>query len=86
MVGVKNLIGNILENKKIILLGIFLLFLDQLTKFFARNLLTEIPVIPHMLSFMYVKNTGAAFGILQGNNLFFIFLSIVALLFLFFFL
>jgi len=75
----------VVEYKKLFFLGFSLLLMDQLTKFFARSLLDEIILIPSVLSLTYVKNTGAAFGILQGNNLLFIFLSFAALLFLFFF-
>lgn len=53
-----------------LLTGIFLLFLDQLTKYWVVK---EIPyasrnvVIPHFFNLTYVTNTGAAWGILSGR-------------------
>ena len=55
---------------------------DQLTKYLAqRNIATDemVPVIPGVLNFVHVHNTGAAFGMMRNNNLFFIALSLVAL-------
>jgi signal peptidase II len=59
-----------------------LLALDQWTKWQVRQRLdlgTELPVIPGFFSVVHVANTGAAFGLLQGNNLFFIGLAVIAL-------
>jgi signal peptidase II len=56
--------------------------LDQLTKWLVlRDIATEeaIVVIPNFFSLVQVHNTGAAFGMLSDNNLFFIALSSVAL-------
>ena len=58
------------------------LALDQWTKWQVRERLdlgTEWPVIPGFFSVVHVANTGAAFGLLQGNNLFFVVLAVVAL-------
>ena len=51
-----------------ILTGIFLILLDQLIKFFVIKNLYEksITIIPNILKFTYVENTGGAFGL--GKN------------------
>ncbi|HEY0791935.1 MAG TPA: signal peptidase II [Chthoniobacterales bacterium] len=57
------------------------LALDQWTKWQIRERLdlgTELPVIPGFFSIVHVANTGAAFGLLQGNNLLFVVLAVVA--------
>lgn len=41
-----------------------------------------IPVIPGMLRLRYVQNTGAAFGIFEGNSLVLAFLAVLVVLFL----
>lgn len=47
---------------------------DQVTKLFVLTFLgpggiiREIPIIPGILRFIYVENTGAAFGLFQGRN------------------
>ncbi len=66
-----------------ILSAILIIALDQITKILAvKNLrfgqVKEI--IPNILSFTYVKNEGAAFGILQGARIFFIVLTIIVLI------
>jgi signal peptidase II len=60
-----------------------LYILDQLSKgLVLLNISPEemIPVIPSFLNLVNVHNTGAAFGMLKDNNIFFIILSISALL------
>lgn len=54
-------------NKKrtIILIGIIIVILDQLSKMLMLN--TEITIIPNFLNFTYTQNIGIAFGI--GNNM-----------------
>lgn len=44
------------------------ILIDQITKFFVSNLNKTIEIIPNILSFEYVKNYGAIFGIMQGSN------------------
>jgi len=64
-------------------IGFVVLFLDQFTKHLAlRNLsLKSIPIIKNVLHLTLTFNTGAAFGILKGYNPFFIFVSIVIIIF-----
>jgi len=62
--------------------------LDQLTKGLVMKFISPeetIPVIPNFFSLVQWHNTGAAFGMLHDSNLFFIGLSIVALIALFVF-
>lgn len=65
---------------------LFIVLLDQITKYFARthiHPLETIELLP-ILNLVYVRNEGAAFGIFRslGNN-FFIIVSIAAIFFMF---
>ena len=71
--------------KYLLFLGVPLFVLDQLTKWLVRKEIrygSEIPIIPGFFSLVHASNTGAAFSMLTGNNLFFILLAIGALSFL----
>ncbi len=66
----------------LLLLTLPLYALDQLTKWLVLRFIGPediVPVIPNFFSLVQVHNTGAAFGMLTNNNLFFIALSVVAL-------
>lgn len=57
--------------------------LDQVTKILAYNSLQgseEITFIPHFLGFTYVKNEGAAFGILANSRWVFMLFSTIAII------
>ena len=62
-----------MKNLRDILLIIFLVILDQLTKFyfFGKNI-----YVFNFFSFRYVPNTGSSFGFFSGNNLIFIFITV----------
>lgn len=64
------------------LLCVFLLFLDQITKVWARSSLqgagTKV-VIPGLLSFLYLENTGAVWGIFRGKTVFLLITAILIL-------
>tara|TARA_Y100000310_G_scaffold313860_1_gene362682 strand:- start:4124 stop:4552 length:429 start_codon:yes stop_codon:yes gene_type:complete len=62
--------------KKYITLATILVILDQLTKWFFQEKTIE---LSSWLSFTYVKNTGAAFGSLQGYNSILIIITIIIL-------
>ena len=47
---------------------VLLILIDQITKIFATRLLERIVVIEGLLSFDYVENRGAVFGLMQGSN------------------
>lgn len=69
----------------IILSVVLLIVIDQITKVLISSYITnykEIILIPKFLSFTYVKNYGAAFGMLEGKRVFFIILTVVALTYL----
>jgi len=66
----------------LLFLSLPLFLLDQLTKWLVLQDIgfgAEIPVIPGFFSLVHVTNTGAAFGMLQGKNTFFIVLAAVAM-------
>lgn len=66
------------------------LFFDVLSKYLTVQILIpaggEITVIPRILNFCYVENTGAAFGILKNHRWIFMTLSILLIVFIFAFL
>ena len=73
--------------KFLLRLSVPLILLDQLTKWLIQKNIpygSEIPIIPGFFSLVHVSNTGAAFSLLQGNNLFFIVLGALALAVVFF--
>ncbi|MEK6946098.1 MAG: signal peptidase II [Nanoarchaeota archaeon] len=62
--------------------ALIIVFLDQLTKFLIRTnfkLGESISIIKNVFHLTYVTNTGAAFSIFQGFNLFFIILLIIVI-------
>lgn len=71
------------------MLAIIIIFssvlLDQVTKYFVVEWLKgnkPITIIERVLSFSYVENRGAAFGILQEKKIFFIIITIITLIIL----
>ena len=74
------------------IITISIIIADQITKFYITKyfLLHEsIPIIPNIFHITYVRNTGAAFGILAGNeawrHIFFLTIGVITLCLLFFF-
>ena len=64
---------------------IFSIFFDQLTKFWAADVLKNgdsIKIIGNFLRFTYAENRGAAFSILQNQRMFFLITTIIMLAFL----
>ncbi|SHI03984.1 signal peptidase II [Sporanaerobacter acetigenes DSM 13106] len=73
------------------LYGIFILIilLDQFTKQVAVKYLKlgePLILIENFLSFTYVENRGAAFGILQNKKIFFLIITVAVIFFVVFFL
>lgn len=69
------------------ILALFILFLDQLTKIIATNNLLlnkPVPLIKGVLYLTLIYNRGAAFGILKNQTPLFIFVSIFALILVYF--
>lgn len=65
-----------------------LIFIDQLTKYFALVKLQpihSIEIISGFLDFTYVENRGAAFGILQGQKILLLIITFVISFFLIFY-
>jgi signal peptidase II len=69
--------------KFLIFLGLPLFALDQFTKWLVRENIAYgspgIPIIPGFFTLVHATNTGAAFSMFTGNNLFFVGLAIIAL-------
>lgn len=74
--------------KKIFLYSLLWLCLDQVVKILVNvyiDLGESITIIPSFFNFTYVRNTGAAWSILEGNRIFLIIVSIVAIALVYFF-
>ena len=72
--------------KKSIWILVICLFIDQLIKNIIVNVLSiggSISVIRNFFNITYVRNSGAAFSILESNTILLIFISIFALIFIF---
>ncbi len=66
----------------ILFLSLPLYVLDQLTKQLVLRFISPFEariIVPDFFSLVNVTNTGAAFGSFKGNNVFFILISIIAL-------
>lgn len=69
------------------LFSLLIIFIDQITKFWVRNSLAQsqrLYLIKDYLYLTFVKNSGAAFGILKGQQLFFILVALFFLIFIFY--
>ncbi len=69
----------------IAIFSVFIILIDQLSKFLIRSNLDQyqnLPVIKNYLYLTFVKNRGAAFGILSGQRSFFILITIFFLIFI----
>ncbi|HEX5550653.1 MAG TPA: signal peptidase II, partial [Nitrospira sp.] len=53
------------------LIAVIVIILDQATKYWitqSMRLHESIPIIPNLFSFTYIRNPGAAFGLLAGSS------------------
>jgi len=72
-----------MKNKSLPLIfsiSIFVILLDQLTKYLISKYMVlhqSIPLINNILHLTYIQNTGAGFGILKSQNTFLIFISLI---------
>ena len=66
--------------KGYVLIALLIVF-DQATKYLAKGLYdgSEVTWIPHLLAFSYAENTGMSFGLLEGQRLIFMIVTIIAL-------
>lgn len=75
-----------MKKKYIIISSLILLLIlfDQMIKFLVLKTIVNDPVIiiNNFLKFIYVKNTGAAFGILGGNTNLLVILTVILLYYL----
>jgi signal peptidase II len=66
-------------------IGLAVILVDQLTKhwivayFGEPNARPPIPIFGNVLQLMYLKNTGVAFSMLQGQSLLFVFIAVAVL-------
>lgn len=74
------------EKKKLLILNLILIvilvILDQITKYFAVIGLKDKPsiaIIKGVFELHYLENRGAAFGMLQGQKIFFVCITIIIL-------
>jgi signal peptidase II len=70
-----------------LLVSTFILTIDQATKQLAKKYLADgsITFIPYILGLDYTTNTGVSFGLFKGFNLFFVVVSLTALIFFIYF-
>ena len=68
--------------KKISILSLIFIIIDFVIKFVidkCMNVYDTIRVIPNFFSIMYVRNTGAAFSIMENNRVLFIVIGIISI-------
>lgn len=63
--------------KKIFIISLFVLLFDQIIKALATKYLTNMSIIPGVLSLIYAKNEGVAFSMFWGDRWFIIILSVL---------
>ena len=68
--------------KKVYVLALISLLVDQVSKLLAYFYLDNLVLIPNFLNFTYVENTGAAWGILDNNRIILVCVSVITLLFI----
>ena len=72
--------------KKISIFSICFFIVDLLVKILITtnmHLYDKVNIIPNFFSIMYVRNTGAAFSVLENNRILFIIVAIIAVLLIF---
>ena len=77
------------KNTIIFSTSLFIVILDQLTKFLIKKdfqLNHSIPIIKNIFHFTYITNTGSAFGFFKNFNLFFVLFSIIVVIAIFYYL
>jgi len=69
----------------IVIFSIIIILFDQLSKFIIRSSFSQyqrLSIIGDYLYLTFVKNRGAAFGILSGQRIFFIIITVLFLVFI----
>lgn len=75
-----------MKNKILFITAIILFILDRISKILVISNITEstfYPLIKGVISLTYLKNTGAAFSLLQDKQIFLISISIFIIIFIF---
>lgn len=75
--------------KRLTIYSLIFIMIDLLVKIIVINfmkLYDTIKIIPNFFNIMYVRNTGAAFSILEDSRIFFIVITFVALIVIYLFL
>ena len=68
-----------------LVLLILLIIIDQISKFFIVNYLNDsFILIKNFLSFSFIKNTGAAFGMFSGSTFKIIMITLLLIIYLFY--
>jgi len=70
---------------RLIIIAVLIIFADQLSKYFVTSLMQageSIPLIENFLHLTYVRNPGAAFGMLPYQKIFFIVITVVVVIFI----
>ena len=68
--------------RKLTIFSVMFLFLDFIVKLFVNNIVilySRIEIIPNFFEITNVRNTGAAFSILEGNRMLFIVIGLLAI-------
>lgn len=71
-------------HKKIYIIGFIGLLIDQISKFFVDSFMSlnsDITIIDGFFSLRYIRNTGAAWGIMSNNTMLLALISVIFLLF-----
>lgn len=72
-------------HKKVYIIGFIGLLIDQISKFFVDSFMSlnsDVTIIDGFFSLRYIRNTGAAWGIMSNNTML---LALISVIFLFFF-
>jgi len=76
-----------MKKKNLVILFFVLVAIDQITKTIVTtqmNLFQQIQVIPGFFRIFYIRNTGAAFSILEGQMVFFYAVSVISFIIVYF--
>jgi len=65
--------------KQIFKYSFILVLIDQIIKILVSNMIESIVIIKNFFNLTYVKNTGAAFSILENNTIFLIMITFISL-------
>lgn len=73
----------------VLFISIILVFIDQIIKYLVvlnMSLAESISIIPNFFNLTYVNNTGAAFSLFEGKQIFLILITVISLIGIFYYL